>query len=153
LAHTEVDARQHMETLTAPPSDQPSRTVTPDLSLEDRGFSERYALGETLGAGGMGEVVVCHDQRMGRSVAMKRIRRALAADAETRERFVREARVQGFLEHPAVVPVYDLGLSAEGNAYFTMKRVRGTTLEQVLASLAKADGATARTYSRRKLLN
>jgi serine/threonine-protein kinase len=150
--HDAGDVDSLARTQVAPAGSQSTGAAPSDLSLEDRGFAERYGAGETLGAGGMGEVVVCHDRRIGRDVALKRILPAWAGDAHIRARFVREARVQGFLEHPAVVPVYDLGLTVEGNAYFTMKRVRGITLEQVLASLAKADGSVARTYSRRKLL-
>src|SRR6185437_2580174 len=123
-----------------------------DPSLAEHGFAARYATVDALGAGGMGEVVLCRDRRVGREIAMKRIRREWSSDAGVRARFVLEARVQGSLEHPAVVPVYDLGLTAEGEAYFTMKRVRGTNLEQVLASLAAGDPTVERAYFRRKLL-
>jgi serine/threonine-protein kinase len=60
--------------------------------------------------------------------------------------------VQGQLEHPAIVPVYDLGVDPEGAAYFTMKRVRGMTLAEVLEALRHKDTAVVGRYSRRKLL-
>jgi serine/threonine-protein kinase len=60
---------------------------------------------------------------------------------------LREARVQGRLEHPAIVPVYDLGLSENGEIYFTMKRVRGRSLEEMIAS-----GAGRSPVSLRRLL-
>jgi hypothetical protein len=50
-------------------------------------------------------------------------------NAHARERFLREARVQGQLEHPSIVPVYDLAMSSDGRIYFTMRRVRGRTFE------------------------
>jgi len=66
-------------------------------------------------------------------VAMKRLHQAHHdARPDLRERFLREARVQGQLEHPSVVPVYDIGEDHEGREYFTMKRVRGRTLEEVI---------------------
>src|SRR5262245_52945847 len=63
---------------------------------------ERYAAREPLGVGGMGEVLLVHDHLIGRDVALKQLRRETGRG---RRRFAREARVQGQLEHPAVVPV------------------------------------------------
>ena len=65
-----------------------------------------------LGRGGMGEVVLAYDQQVGREVAVKRIRSAQPSPEEV-ARFVREARVQGSLEHPAVVPVHDIAIDSE----------------------------------------
>lgn len=84
---------------------------------------------ELLGLGGMGEVRLLADRRIGRQVAIKLLRDGGAA------RFLREARVQGQLEHPSIVPVYDVGIDDEGQVYFTMKRVRGTTLREVMKGL------------------
>src|SRR5262249_39471269 len=67
-------------------------------------------------------------------------------------RFLREARVQGQLEHPAIAPVYDLGRTEEGDAFFTMKRVRGRTMKDVIEALASGDEDTIQRFSRRKLL-
>src|SRR5688572_5566233 len=99
--------------------------TTAGPSLEERGFAERYETRALIGAGGMGEVHLCRDVRVGREVAMKMIQRGFLSDADLRARFVREARVQGQLEHPAIVPVYDMGLTPDGSAYFTMKRIQG----------------------------
>ncbi len=108
---------------------------------------ERYApLGE-IGRGGMGEISLCLDRRIGRRVALKRSR-----PGTNLERFVREACVQGQLEHPTIVPLYDMIVSASGETSFTMKRVRGRTLKDVLASLAKGDAATSERFTQRKLL-
>jgi hypothetical protein len=86
-----------------------------------------YQLGEVIGRGGMGEVVVARDQRIGREVAVKRIRSETpSSNAVTR--FLREARIQARLDHPAIVPVYELGTDADGRLYFTMKRLTGVTL-------------------------
>lgn len=83
---------------------------------------------------------------------MKVIRPGHGSRSDLRARFLREARVQGQLEHPAIVPVYDLGVDPNGASYFTMKRVRGMTLEAVLDGLRKRDPDATIEYSRRKLL-
>jgi serine/threonine-protein kinase len=107
----------------------------------------RYRFGEVLGEGGMGEVLLAHDDHIGREVAVKRIRTA-EPTAEDLSRFVREARVQGRLEHPAVVPVYDLAVDRDGRPFFVMKRLSGTTLLELLGRLRAispdGDGAVVR---------
>jgi serine/threonine-protein kinase len=103
-----------------------------------------YATGELLGQGGMGEVVLAHDERIGRHVALKRMRAETPGD-DALARFLREARIQARLEHPAIVPVYDLGHDAAGAPYFTMKRLAGVTL------LGKLE-APAETLARQPLL-
>lgn len=120
--------------------------------LQGATFDQRYENRTVLGVGGMGEVRLTRDRLIGREVALKVMRPSVAVHQDLRERFVREARVQGQLEHPAIVPVYDLGVDLEGAVFFTMKRVRGKTLDAVLDALASGDPEAARRYSRRKLL-
>ena len=114
------------------------------------GFADRYRRGALLGAGGMGEVRLFDDRASGRAVALKAIRGGQHAAAA--RRFAREARIQAQLEHPAIVPVYDLGVDDAGALYFTMKRVRGESLGDVLTALRAGDAEVARRYSQRKLL-
>ncbi len=90
-----------------------------------------YHFGDVIGKGGMGEVVAAHDLRIGRDVAVKRMHDGMA-DADAVARFLREARIQARLDHPAIVPVHELGTDAEGRPYFTMKRLAGETLAQRL---------------------
>ena len=90
-----------------------------------------YRLGHLLGKGGMGEVISADDDHIGRSVAIKRMRSG-SADAEAVARVTREARIQGQLEHPAIVPIYDLGRDDAGFPVIVMKQLRGTTLAGVL---------------------
>jgi serine/threonine-protein kinase len=90
-----------------------------------------YELGEVLGQGGMGEVVLARDPEIGRDVALKRMR-AAAPSPEHVERFLREARIQARLDHPAIVPVHDLGTDDDGLPFFTMKRLTGVTLAALL---------------------
>jgi eukaryotic-like serine/threonine-protein kinase len=94
-----------------------------------------YQLGELIGRGGMGEVVAAQDQRIGREVAVKRIRNAKPSE-DAVARFLREARIQARLDHPAIVPVYELGTDEAGLPYFTMKRLAGVTLAKRLVERA-----------------
>src|SRR5262249_45364786 len=65
----------------------------------------------------------------------------------------REARVQGQLEHPSIVPVYDLGIGPDRLAYFTMKRIRGKTLEEILLAQRSGDAEALSAFGRRRLLS
>lgn len=113
---------------------------------------DRYAAHHLLGEGGMGEVRSCTDMHIGREVAMKSMRAAQINRSDLRHRFLREARIQGQLEHPAIVPVYDLGFHEEGALYFTMRRVRGETLEGLIGKLRAGDPKALAEYPQRKLL-
>lgn len=128
---------------------QPSSELT---VFEERAFVDRYTSTSLLGEGGMGEVRLSHDARIGRDVAMKAIRVAHEGRADYRARFLREVRIQGQLEHPSIVPVYDLGIGADGATYFTMKRVRGLTLADIFDRLRVKDPSANSQYSQRKLL-
>ena len=122
--------------------------LPPDAVHEESRYIER----ELLGEGGMGRIYLCKDERVGRDVAMKVLRTKYAKQPDTLARFVREARIQGQLEHPSIVPVYDLMRRPNGDVCFTMKRVRGKTIEQIVDSLARKDKALVEQYPRRKLL-
>jgi serine/threonine protein kinase len=119
------------------------------LSLED---GRRYEQLQTLGQGGMGVVELTADRLIGRDVAIKSLRPQLADDHRVAQRFLREAKIQGQLEHPAIVPVYDLGRTAAGSLYFAMKRVKGRTLRELLDALRRGDEIDER-FSQRRLLS
>ncbi len=94
---------------------------------------EGYLLGDVIGTGGVGEVVAAHDLRVGRDVAIKRLKTPSPTRDET-TRFLREARIQARLDHPAIAPVHELGHDAQGRPYFTMKRLAGVTLAVMLST-------------------
>lgn len=139
------------------PGTEPGTSDVPTLVDPERaaarplppGSALRYRPLRALGKGGMGVVRLCHDAQIGRDVAMKIIREDLRKSPERTRRFLREARVQGQLEHPSIVPVYDMGTDESGTPYFTMKRVRGVTLSRVIAEAAEGRGEG---LSRRRLL-
>ena len=81
----------------------------------------------------MGDVILGRDQAIGRDVAIKQMRTETPS-ADQMSRFLREAKIQARLEHPSIVPVHTLGRDDVGRPYFTMKRLTGTTLAELLAS-------------------
>ena len=98
----------------------------------------RYEVGELLGRGGMAEVRKGTDVRLGRTVAIKRLRTDLASDATFQARFRREAQSAASLNHPAIVSVYDTGeeMSTDGSnvaqPYIVMEYVAGRTLRDII---------------------
>ncbi len=132
-------------TYSLPPPVDPA-TDGPDV------VQERYIVKRQIGRGAMGEVHLCKDTRIGRDVARKVILPMFQAEPQVRARFLREARVQGQLEHPSIVPVYDLATDANGSTYFTMKCLRGLTLSQIIKGLRHKDPEIVENYSRTKLL-
>lgn len=87
----------------------------------------RYLLEEKIGEGGMGTVFIAHDSELDRKVAVKLLAAALVNDTEVRERFEREARLTAKLDHPNIIPIYDVG-SHEGRPFIVMKLLQGDSL-------------------------
>jgi hypothetical protein len=112
----------------AAPGSLPPRAMPPVLA-------GRYRIGRRIGKGGMGEVIAARDEQVGRDVAIKRMR-AAAPGEQAIGRFLREASIQGRLEHPAIVPVHELGHDEDGLPFFVMKKLSGTTLGKILADPA-----------------
>jgi serine/threonine protein kinase/tetratricopeptide (TPR) repeat protein len=92
----------------------------------------QYEIVEQLGVGGMGEVYVAEDSRLGRRIALKLLPASMAADPERRMRFEREARAVAKLSHPNIVTLYSVE-EIDGLHFFTMELVDGTTLADVLS--------------------
>jgi hypothetical protein len=91
-----------------------------------------HALFERIGVGGMGEVYRCGDDALRRDLAIKVIKAEMHGDHNAEERFLREARLTGALQHPGIVPVHNLGWLSDGRLFYTMKLVRGRTLADLL---------------------
>lgn len=154
----DVDGLAHQETaaVESAPGGLISGTTlleNPDAFVDLAGGGPRYEPRETLGEGGMGEVRLCRDARIGREIAMKVIRSDKRDVVALRQRFLREARVQAQLEHPAIVPVYDLGQGEDGAPFFVMRRLRGETLASVVDALAQGDTQAEGRYTRHALLS
>ncbi|APR84534.1 Serine/threonine protein kinase PrkC, regulator of stationary phase [Minicystis rosea] len=127
--------------------------VDPAGTAGASGEGERYEVRRVLGKGAMGEVLLCRDTRIGRDVAKKVMAGKYRDDRVARARFLREARIQGQLEHPAIVPVHDLDRDEHGAEYFTMKCLRGETLAEIVRGLAAGDAAMMAKYPLRRLLS
>ncbi len=98
----------------------------------------RYHIKRLIGKGASGEVRKARDRALNRQVAIKTLRDELAEKPGMVTRFVREARVIAQLEHPAIVPVHDLGQLPDGRWYITMKEIHGKTLRQRVDELHAA---------------
>ncbi|MFG2838863.1 Stk1 family PASTA domain-containing Ser/Thr kinase [Streptomyces zaomyceticus] len=104
---------------------------------EPRRLGGRYELGSVLGRGGMAEVYLGQDTRLGRTVAVKTLRADLARDPSFQARFRREAQSAASLNHPAIVAVYDTGedyVDGVSIPYIVMEYVDGSTLRELLHS-------------------
>lgn len=104
---------------------------------EPRRLGGRYELGSVLGRGGMAEVYLAHDTRLGRTVAVKTLRVDLARDPSFQARFRREAQSAASLNHPSIVAVYDTGedyVDGVSIPYIVMEYVDGSTLRELLHS-------------------
>jgi len=110
-------------------SQTPSKILRP-LGPKGAGWPTlegKYQLQGEIARGGVGVVLKGHDVDLGRDVAMKFLHEKYLDNPDLMQRFVEEAQIGGQLQHPGIVPVYDLGLSG-ARPYFTMKLVKGRTL-------------------------
>ena len=134
-----------------------SGNVDGSLSLGDKravpGVFGRYENLHPLGAGGAGVVYEAYDRNLDRQVALK----ALHADTDISDarkaRFVGEARVMAKLEHPNIVPVHEINEGGTGRMYFTMKRVRGVTLQTIIEGLDRREADFVEAYPRERLID
>jgi serine/threonine-protein kinase len=115
-------------------------------ALRDMGASldRKLEIHKTLGEGGMGVVHLATQTTLGRHVAVKTLR-AGAGDMDATLRILREAWVTGSLEHPNVVPIYDVGVDAGGSPVIVMKRIEGRHWGELIAQpdeIARRFGAT-----------
>jgi eukaryotic-like serine/threonine-protein kinase len=134
LAETMVPPAASPTDATAPGGDLPSADL-PGLDAVD---PATYALGVEIARGGMGRVLAARDRRLRRDVAIKVLRDRGGASA----RFEREALITARLQHPSIVRVYDAG-RLRGDPFYAMERVRGRSLERLIAATANAGDRVA----------
>jgi len=97
--------------------------ATDAAKLVPQGRGNYQIMGE-IARGGMGRILKGHDTDLGRDVAVKVLDEQLAGNPAVVQRFVEEAQIGGQLQHPGIVPVYELGLMADDTPYFTMSSSR-----------------------------
>ncbi|MCA9178694.1 MAG: protein kinase [Planctomycetales bacterium] len=91
-----------------------------------------YQLIQQLGEGGMGVVYAARQASIDRTVAIKMLKPSGAQNEKQRGKFLSEAVVTGELDHPNIVPIYDLGTNSDGSLFYSMKRVEGTPWDDVI---------------------
>lgn len=106
--------------------------------------SEKYSILKELGSGGMGKVYLAFDRDLKRRVALKMVR---AEGTRQVRRFLEEAQVMAQLDHPNIVPVFEVGLTTNKKPYYTMRVVAGRTLTEVIKLLKTSDPEALRKYS------
>ncbi len=116
---------------TTPLAAQPPQEDETDIIRE--ALKDEYELEKELGRGGMAVVFKARDKQLDREVAIKVLPFSLSFDAEFVERFQREARTAGKLEHPNIIPIYRVG-KAGRVIFFVMKYIRGKSLSGVIES-------------------
>lgn len=121
---------------------RPGPTATVDERVPGWLSDGRYEYVATLGHGGMGRVFLVKDRELLRQVALKIMHPDLASQVDLSERFVEEARAVSSLEHPNIVPLYDMGRNDGGDLYYTMQYVKSITLADVIRLLRKEDAET-----------
>jgi serine/threonine protein kinase len=144
-----------------PESAPSSKDVYPHIYVESTdaqfptthttGFG-RYADFQPLAQGGSAVLRTCRDKNLGRTVVMKTLHPHLAGNEYMHSRFLREARVTAQLQHPSTVPVYDLGHDLEGRLYFTMKKVAGVSVREIIDRQANGDEAALVEFDLERML-
>lgn len=124
-----------------------------DLPQHIKNGFMRYRDFKPLTQGGEAMLQTCLDENLGRVVVMKTLLPQLQNLEVYRKRFLREARVTALIPHPATVPVYEISRDREGNVYFTMKRLGGRDLCDILDQIAEGDSATIEAFPPDVLLN
>lgn len=105
------------------------------------GWRHRFEEGKPFKEGGGGVLTRVKDKYLGRSVILKALKSEHRDNPDVCRRFLREARVTALIQHPATVPIYEMGRDPEGNPYFTMKEIRGDSLSRILHGVAAKDRA------------
>jgi eukaryotic-like serine/threonine-protein kinase len=128
------------------PGEEPGPVVRP-AGADGLDRSTRYRIDGEIARGGMGVVLKGRDPDLGRDVALKVLRDDHCDDTDMMRRFVEEAQIGGQLQHPGIVPIYELGAFADHRPFFAMKLVKGHTLAQLLETRADRDADRARFLS------
>ena len=123
VEHCPYDSAPTVE-VDSPPGAEPS--------LKGKIISDRYEVGEQIGAGGMGIVHRATDRRTGETIAIKILHQSISGDPRTVKRFFSEARVLSSLSHPNIIRFTDFGRTDDGQLFIAMELLTGTPLDLLL---------------------
>ncbi len=101
--------------------------------------AQRYRILQPHAQGGLGMVSIAEDLELHRRVALKEIQPRHAHDPQSRVRFLREAEITGYLEHPGIVPIYSLTRYADGRPFYVMRFIQGESLAEAIQRLYRVD--------------
>lgn len=146
-----LDSYQPPASLSSPPAPReqivPSAaTVRSILDHVRKPPADRLEVEAHVASGGMGSIDIAVDRALDRRIAIKTLHPHLRSDDQTVRMFLREARLTGLLDHPHIVPVYDLG-EREGQLFFAMKHVEGRTLAELARTLPRGVLDTTTLYT------
>ena len=116
-------------------------------------MGKKYDIRKTMALGGMGMILEVKDLNLKRKVAMKVILDGNDNNPDDVVRFIEEAQITGQLQHPNIIPVYDLGIDAKGSVFYTMKRIQGVDLETILTKLKENDTKFIKKYPLNTIIN
>ncbi len=114
---------------------------------------KKYTHFRDLTTGGKAQLVSCKDTNLGRRVVLKMLRPELYDDDVELRRLIREARITAQLQHPATVPMYELGQNDQGHWFFAMKKIVGHTLFEIIVGLARREEHYEREFDLNRLLS
>jgi serine/threonine-protein kinase len=113
--------------------DEPMLALGTSEARERPFLSQRFQILGEVARGGVGVILKGHDLDLGRAVAIKVLSQSHMSNPAMVERFVEEAQIGGQLQHPGIVPVYELGQQEDRRPFFAMKLIKGRTLAKLLS--------------------
>ncbi|OGV34786.1 MAG: hypothetical protein A2020_09700 [Lentisphaerae bacterium GWF2_45_14] len=116
------------------------------------GSMEKFSKLKTIGSGGTATIISAYETALGREVAIKVLRTEYRKNSKYLERFIREARATAQIEHPNIVPIHEIGVLDSAGIFFTMKRVNGETLKDIIEKIYLGNQRYIGEYPQRRLL-
>ncbi|MBT8043263.1 MAG: serine/threonine protein kinase, partial [Pontiella sp.] len=132
--------------------DLKERQANGQNGLNDGNPEERYTANKKINQGGMKAIWEVDDHRTARRVAMALIQDSKIASEDDIDSFLYEARLTANLQHPNIIPIYDIALDENGNPYFTMKALKGETLGEIIKKLQAGNTEYLQRYTRTRML-
>ncbi len=153
MTSTQLEAAEELEAPRESRRGDLFRDITPAMAL-----GERLKIERKLGEGGLASVHEVTDRNLRVLRALKKLHPGYAEHPVLRERLVEEARINARLDHPGILPVHELGIDHEGTVvergalYFTMKKVEGETLAQIMGRLSPGQRTTKQLFDLLQIL-
>ncbi|MBN2712742.1 MAG: serine/threonine protein kinase, partial [Planctomycetes bacterium] len=127
----------------------------PVITYEEEDAEEikaRYIIGDEIGSGSIGQVIEAYDEHLARNVAIKILHGDTGVSKDKLARFIAEAQITAQLEHPTIIPVYEIGRMPDGMPYFSMKKVKGESLEDIINNLRIGDEDYRKRYGGKHMI-